>query len=48
MKLNWASSPGPQPKADTSSKYKIIQFIFFKFSTSSLTGTTIGTKFNVV
>lgn len=48
MKLNWASSPGPQPKADTSSKYKIIQFIFLKFSASSLTGTTIGTKFNVV
>lgn len=27
MKLNWASSPGPQPKADTSSKYTIIQLI---------------------
>lgn len=24
MKLNWASSPGPQPKSDTSSKCNII------------------------
>lgn len=29
IKLNWVSSPGPQPKTDTSSKYLPLNNILF-------------------
>jgi len=33
MKVNWATSPGNQPKQDTSSEYRICTFSFSTWNT---------------